>query len=186
MFVKSKSVHLTFDIEVKAMIEKVQTFSNFIWHDSEFFKKRIKNLEITLGGFIDNVDNTMRAIIDAKDWRNEVEKSLIEFQSENENISFIDLLFSFIQTNEMSVTNQSIEAVKTMLEHLYEIADGLQDLRGKLKDYELRMNKVNENLDSKIQVTHEELQYLEAAVKDWEDYHQIFLRKQKIRVIPPV
>ncbi|RIA83460.1 hypothetical protein C1645_809206 [Glomus cerebriforme] len=178
MFVESNSVYRTFDIEVKAMIEKIQAVANFVWHDSKYFKTRISKLEITLGKFARIVEEAKKAVMEAQSWREEVESSLLDFQIESE-----DDKVDVDKTKEMSITNQNIEVVKDMLSHLTEMANGLQELRGKLKDYEIRMNKVNEKLDTAFQVTREDLENLEAAVKSWKEYHQKFLLKENPRII---
>ncbi|CAB5384744.1 unnamed protein product [Rhizophagus irregularis] len=128
MFVKSKMVHNTFEIEVKSMIDK--------------FSRTPTQVEV--GDY--NIDNTGKRNFD--------------------------------------LTAEAINDIKNMRGHLDETAAGLKEVHGKLKDYEINMNKVKANLGVTIyEITNESLQHLKAAVDLWRESQTKFFNKQKKRAI---
>ncbi|PKY34068.1 hypothetical protein RhiirB3_395285 [Rhizophagus irregularis] len=135
MFVKSKMVHNTFEIEVKSMIDKFSRTPS-IFMNSDFFKIRILKLEKAIMEFRTMVDDAMKLIME------------------------------------------------NMRGHLDETAAGLKEVHGKLKDYEINMNKVKANLGVTIyEITNESLQHLKAAVDLWRESQTKFFNKQKKRAI---
>ncbi|CAB4473491.1 unnamed protein product [Rhizophagus irregularis] len=82
------------------------------------------------------------------------------------------------------LTAEAINDIKNMRGHLDETAAGLKEVHGKLKDYEINMNKVKANLGVTIyEITNESLQHLKAAVDLWRESQTKFFNKQKKRAI---
>ncbi|PKC55667.1 hypothetical protein RhiirA1_475226, partial [Rhizophagus irregularis] len=136
MFVKSKMVHNTFEIEVKSMIDK---FSRTPMVSESLFEAQVE-----VGDY--NIDNTGKRNFD--------------------------------------LTAEAINDIKNMRGHLDETAAGLKEVHGKLKDYEINMNKVKANLGVTIyEITNESLQHLKAAVDLWRESQTKFFNKQKKRAI---
>ncbi|RGB35698.1 hypothetical protein C1646_742133 [Rhizophagus diaphanus] len=177
MFVESKTVHNTFEIEVKSMIDKFSGIRIFM--DSNFFKIRILKLEKAIMEFRTIVDDVMKLIIEVQQKTKVVSENLLEAQVEAS-----DYKIDNTGKRNFDLTAEAINGIKNMRGHLDETAAGLKEVRGKLKDYELNMNKVKANLGvAEYEITNESLQHLKAAVDLWRESQTKFFNKQKKRVI---
>ncbi|GBC06147.1 hypothetical protein RclHR1_06650007 [Rhizophagus clarus] len=177
MFAKSKSVHSTFEIEVKSMVKKFNNnYSIFTNHD--YFVMRILKLKETITGYRVIVDKTMQKILEVQGERDIIIQQLFDAQIKtgNKPIDENNKIFD--------ITTEAIKGVNVMQRYLSDMAVGLREIRGKLKDYEINVNNVKVNLDvSEMNLTEESLQYLEAAVMSWKESWDKFLSKQHKPVI---
>ncbi|PKK65345.1 hypothetical protein RhiirC2_69467 [Rhizophagus irregularis] len=178
MFVESKTVHNTFEIEVKSMIDKFSRTPS-IFMNSDFFKIRILKLEKAIMEFRTMVDDAMKLIIEVQQKTKVVSESLFEAQ-----VEVGDYNIDNTGKRNFDLTAEAIKGIKNMRGHLDETAAGLKEVRGKLKDYEINMNKVKANLGVTVyEITNESLQHLKAAVDLWRESQTKFFNKQKKRVI---
>ncbi|PKY61279.1 hypothetical protein RhiirA4_521695 [Rhizophagus irregularis] len=178
MFVESKTVHNTFEIEVKSMIDKFSRTPS-IFMNSDFFKIRILKLEKVIMEFRTMVDDVMKLVIEVQQKTKVVSESLFEAQVEAS-----DYKIDNTGKRNFDLTAEAINGIKNMRGHLDETAAGLKEVRGKLKDYEINMNKVKANLGVNVyEITNESLQHLKAAVDLWRESQTKFFNKQKKRVI---
>ncbi|PKC03840.1 hypothetical protein RhiirA5_423146 [Rhizophagus irregularis] len=178
MFVESKTVHNTFEIEVKSMIDKFSRTPS-IFMNSDFFKIRILKLEKAIMEFRTMVDDAMKLIIEVQQKTKVVSESLFEAQ-----VEVGDYNIDNTGKRNFDLTAEAINDIKNMRGHLDETAAGLKEVHGKLKDYEINMNKVKANLGVTIyEITNESLQHLKAAVDLWRESQTKFFNKQKKRAI---
>jgi hypothetical protein len=177
MFVESKTVHYTFEIEVKAMIDQFsRAFGIFVKSDS--IKMRLLKLENTIISFRIIVDKTMQKIIEVQKRRYLVSQRLLDAQ-----IEAADHQIDNNSKKNFDLTAKAINGVKIVKEYLEDMAAGLNEVRGKLKDYELNMNNVKANIGAtKYEPSHSVLQHLKAAVELWRESHTKFLDKQNERI----
>jgi hypothetical protein len=162
MFVKSKTVHYTFEIEVKAMIEQFSGFGFFAKPDS--IKMRLYKLKNTIISFRIIVDKIMLKIMEVQKRRDLASQRLLDAQ-----IEAVDHEIDNSKKN-FDLTAKAISGVTKYLE------DMLKEVRGKLKDYELKMYNVQAYISAtKYELSHSALQHLKAAVEQWRESHTKFL-----------
>ncbi|PKC57492.1 hypothetical protein RhiirA1_472401 [Rhizophagus irregularis] len=163
MFVESKTVYYTFEIEVKAIIEKFTGIFR-IFVKPNFFKIRILKLEKAIMEFRIIVNNAMQLIIEVQQKTKEISKSLLKAQVEARDYN-ID---NDTGKRNFDLTTEAIDGIRNVRGYLNGTALSLRVIHNKLKDYQLNINKVKINLGAaEYEITNESLQHLKAAVDLW-------------------
>ncbi|CAB5388212.1 unnamed protein product [Rhizophagus irregularis] len=124
MFVESKTVYYTFEIEVKAIIEKFTGIFR-IFVKPNFFKIRILKLEKAIMEFRIIVNNAMQLIIEVQQKTKEISESLLKAQVEAGDYNIdndtgkrnFDLTTEAIDgAAEYEITNESLQHLKAAVD----------------------------------------------------------------------
>ncbi|CAB4396583.1 unnamed protein product [Rhizophagus irregularis] len=140
MFVESKTVYYTFEIEVKAIIEKFTGIFR-IFVKPNFFKIRILKLEKAIMEFRIIVNNAMQLIIEVQQKTKEISESLLKAQ---------------VEAGDYNIDN---DTGKRNFDLTTEAIDGIRNVRGYLNGTAVSA--------AEYEITNESLQHLKAAVDLW-------------------
>ncbi|GBC06680.1 hypothetical protein RclHR1_00070047 [Rhizophagus clarus] len=168
MYSKGSSVYKSFDIEIEAMMNRLN--SDYIRQgDARYFKERLNVLITKIKEFRILVQQTHNSIHNAENIRHDTEGYIFDGLREAE---------KFIANNnhchsvDISKAKKELLTINEILNHLHKTAGHLDTMEKILKDYEDKLMDISAELDKAggeygiFEVTKSDLRYLKYAVEN--------------------
>ncbi|RIA88435.1 hypothetical protein C1645_739408 [Glomus cerebriforme] len=173
MYSKGTSVYKSFNIEIEAMMHRLDSNSNYLQKgETKYFKNRLNILITIIKDFRRLVEKTYSSIHIAENIRHDTEGYILDGLREAEKYIIDSNNNHNYHPVDISRAKKELGTVNNILDHLNNTANHLDKLEKILKDYQDKLVDISVELDniSKyddiFEVTKTDLNYLRLAVEN--------------------
>ncbi|GBC06684.1 hypothetical protein RclHR1_00070051 [Rhizophagus clarus] len=161
VYSKGSSVYKSFDIEIKAMIYRLNS-NNIRKNDARYFKERLNALIKKIKEFRKLVQQTYNSIQKAENVGNDTENYI--FDGLRKVNTFIVNDGDYYDMDDIEETKKELDVINEILNHLRDTCGNLDKMGKILKDYENKLIDIYDELDDRydgiIEFTREGLESL--------------------------
>lgn len=168
MYSKGSSVYKSFDVEIEAMMNRLN--SNYIRRgEASYFKERLNVLITKIKEFRMLVQQTHNSIYNAENIRHDTEGYIFDGLREAEKFIANN---NYCHSVDISKAKNELLIVNDILNHLHKTAGHLDKMEKILKDYEDKLMDISAELEKTsgdygyLEVTKSDLKYLKYAVEN--------------------